>query len=216
MLQAKFVSMLNKVQLSDNYDALKEKTDFTVLQGERLSFQVAFKYIHSSGYFEYPPLSVKTTVKTDLPFKFFKTDLTPVRIAASIDRSDDDYITKYPALLPDELIELKNDTGCVFTHGTNAIVFTIELPKDIAPGKYPIEINLHHRCYDVEETNTTISATVEVKPCVIKEHSLLFTNWFHSDCLATYYNVKPLSERHWEIIENFVKAAAHTGMNMNI
>lgn len=215
MIEAKFISMLEKVQLKDSYESLKEKTDFTALQGERLSFQVAFKYIHSSGYFEYPPLSVKTTVKTELPFKFYEAELAPLRTPIIIDRSDDDYITKTPTLLPDELVELKNETDFVYTHGgTNTIIFTVEIPKDIPAGKYPFEITLNHRCYDVDETNTTLKAEIEVKPTVIEDHQMLYTNWFHCDCLATYYDVKPLSERHWEIIENFVKAAVHTGMNM--
>ncbi len=215
MINAKFISMLEKVQIKDSYADLKEKTDFTVLQGERLSFQVAFEYVHSSGYFEIPSLSVTTTVKTDLPFKFYEAELAPLRTPVDIGRSDDDYITKAPTLLPDELVELKNGTGFVYTHGgPNAIIFTVEIPKDIPAGKYPFEINLFHRCFDVDETNTVLKAEIEVKPAQIIDHEMIYTNWFHCDCLATYYDVKPLSERHWEIIENFVKAAVRTGMNM--
>jgi hypothetical protein len=43
---------------------------------------------------------------------------------------------------------------------------------------------------------------------------LLHTNWFHSDCLADYYHVPALSEEHWQIIENFAKAAREMGVTM--
>ena len=36
---------------------------------------------------------------------------------------------------------------------------------------------------------------------------------FHYDCLATYYNVEIFSERHWEIIENFIKTFVKCGNN---
>jgi len=40
------------------------------------------------------------------------------------------------------------------------------------------------------------------------------TNWFHCDCLAQYYNVPVFGDRHFEIIENFIKTAVEYGINM--
>jgi hypothetical protein len=37
--------------------------------------------------------------------------------------------------------------------------------------------------------------------------------WFHYDSLADYYNVEIFSERHWEIIESFMKTYVEMGMN---
>ena len=45
--------------------------------------------------------------------------------------------------------------------------------------------------------------------------TLLHTEWFHADCLASYYGVAPLSEEHWRILENFIRAAGEEhGINM--
>ena len=43
---------------------------------------------------------------------------------------------------------------------------------------------------------------------------LLHTRWFYANCLADYYDVPMYSERHWEILENFVALSARRGMNM--
>ncbi|MFR9162180.1 MAG: glycoside hydrolase domain-containing protein [Ruthenibacterium lactatiformans] len=40
--------------------------------------------------------------------------------------------------------------------------------------------------------------------------TLLHTEWFHADCLASYYGVAPLSEEHWRILENFIRAAGRS------
>lgn len=47
----------------------------------------------------------------------------------------------------------------------------------------------------------------------LPEQKLIHANWFHSDCLATYYNVEVFSEEYWRITESFIKNAAEHGMN---
>ena len=46
-----------------------------------------------------------------------------------------------------------------------------------------------------------------------RRRSFLHTEWFHSDCLADYYHVKPFSEEHWKILENFIRLYAARGIN---
>ena len=48
----------------------------------------------------------------------------------------------------------------------------------------------------------------------LPEQKLLHTEWFHTDCLATLYNVEVFSGEHWRRIEQFVQTAAKHGMNM--
>ena len=47
----------------------------------------------------------------------------------------------------------------------------------------------------------------------IEDQTLIYTNWFHCDCLAEYYNTPVFSEKHWQIIDNFMKNASDYGMN---
>lgn len=42
----------------------------------------------------------------------------------------------------------------------------------------------------------------------------MYTEWFHSDCLADYYHVDVFSEEYWRIVENFLRKAKERGVNM--
>ena len=46
---------------------------------------------------------------------------------------------------------------------------------------------------------------VSVKNAVIDKNDLIFTQWFHCDSIADYFGVKMMSERHWKLIEQFIK-----------
>lgn len=48
----------------------------------------------------------------------------------------------------------------------------------------------------------------------LPKQKLLFTNWFHNDCLCTYYKVKPFSDKYWVIFERYLKNAVSHGVNM--
>ncbi len=47
----------------------------------------------------------------------------------------------------------------------------------------------------------------------LPDQTLIFTQWFHCDCLASYYNVDVFSEEHWRIIENYMAMAARHGIS---
>ncbi len=65
---------------------------------------------------------------------------------------------------------------------------------------------------DKKQTITLCAALTVVKACLPRQQ-LIHINWFHCDCLATYYKVPVFSEEHWQIIENFVKNAVDHGVN---
>ena len=55
---------------------------------------------------------------------------------------------------------------------------------------------------------------LEVIGAKLPKQTLLYTSWFHCDCLADTYGVEIFSDRFFEIMRSFVTAAAKTGMNM--
>ena len=57
-------------------------------------------------------------------------------------------------------------------------------------------------------------AAVKVSPTALPAQTLRHVNWFHSDCLATYYGVEVFSEDYWRIVENFMRNAAAHGVNV--
>ena len=42
---------------------------------------------------------------------------------------------------------------------------------------------------------------------------MIVTEWFHTDCIANYYNLETFSEQHWDHIEKFMRTAAENGIN---
>lgn len=83
--------------------------------------------------------------------------------------------------------------------------------KGALPGRYPIHIVVEQ---DGEER---YRATLCVRVCTapLEKQKLIHTEWLHADCLCSYYNVEAFSERHFALIENFIRAAVQDyGINM--
>lgn len=131
----------------------------------------------------------------------------PVMLA-TLAGADEDYLRKTPGLYPDLLKD-----RCEFTLlcGTwQSLVIEID-PKGFAPGDYPVTLSVCRRRGDVLGQAT---ANVTIFPGALPEQKLIRTQWFHSDCLATYYSVDVFSEEYWRIVENFMRAAVRRGCNM--
>ena len=60
----------------------------------------------------------------------------------------------------------------------------------------------------------TIDFTLDVIDAQLPAQTLINTNWFHTDCIATHYNIEVFSDKYWEYVKNFLKVAVDHGMNM--
>ncbi|MBR6739320.1 MAG: hypothetical protein IKL99_06565, partial [Oscillospiraceae bacterium] len=120
------------------------------------------------------------------------------------------FLRRTPGMYPDVLVPMRADgLVTVYDCATAALFFEVDIPKDFAPGESVIEIKLSHKGKELP-----LTLTVDVIDAIIPENELYFTQWFHYDCLASYYNVDVFSEEHWRIIENFVKTAVKNGINL--
>ncbi len=59
-----------------------------------------------------------------------------------------------------------------------------------------------------------VDLVFDVIDACLPEQSLIYTNWFHSDCLSDYYGAEVFSDRYWELVGNYLKVAKDYGMNM--
>ncbi len=80
----------------------------------------------------------------------------------------------------------------------------IELEGNI-PGEHTLE-------FSVKNNKSTIK--INVSKTALPEQTLKCTNWFHTDCLMTWYNIEAFGEEYWRIVENYVKNAVEHGINM--
>ena len=186
----------------------------TALRGERFSFQLAYR----TDLFTRMPLKVEVSSPFGKALQVRNVELVPVEYPGW--SFDDDYLDTKPGLYPDRLRDLSESVPCAAFGQWRSIWFTVDVPENHAPGKYEIEVTLSAdfalQLTDVEFKALTVKKTftLEVLNAVLPEQKLIYTNWFHCDCLADYYKVEVFSPEHWKIIENFMKRSVHSGMNM--
>ena len=108
---------------------------------------------------------------------------------------------------PDILIK----DGSVSAKSGEWVSFYIEYNKDgsAEPGERTLSFAV--RC-GTETKGFSIKATVY--GACLPPQKLIFTDWFHSDCLSTYYSVPVFSPDYYRITSNFMRMAADHGANM--
>ena len=210
MMRAKILSSLEKVMLTDSWDAFEEVTCLKAARGERVSFQLIVENPVDKKRTRAAYVSVRSKLSKNL--KGFEVGYVPGQMPAYNERSTGEYITMAPSLFPDVLYPLKKG-GRIITqpYSLKTLWFTVDVPTDVEPGKYPVYITLKG-----QEHGAVAKAKVvlDIKPATVAPSDLRYTQWFHCDSIAQYFGVKMQSQKHWKLIERFMATAARTGVNM--
>ena len=200
--QIKQVASLNRIFL-DGECEFTPVTSAKALKGERYSYQLAYK---SDTRF-----ISKITVESELG------DAVSVRAVGNVPSElpcypdQTEYCERAAAgLFPDVLFPI-GDTHFIKPSKWFSLWVTAEIPKDIKAGNYNITVKISG---DEEGEVACETFTLTVLDAVLPEQTLINTEWFHSDCIADYYNVPVFSEEHWTLIESFMKAFIRCGNNM--
>lgn len=203
----KNVSSLEKI-LPDYNLVAAEYNSASCLKGEKFSYQMAFFGIDVHGN-----MRADIEVISDLADKIELYDVVnvPVCMPAYSDEFDPGFITRESAVLPDVLTPCEG-TVCVPQNYYKAVWVKVNVDEDTPAGVYDIKIKFKGIADDKPEAESVF--TLEVIDAVLPKQKLMFTQWFHCDCISSYYDVEPLSEKHWELIEDFLKMAADNGINM--
>ncbi len=206
-IQGAFCSSLAKIFPEQEAPAGNYKSA-TALKGEKFSFQFAY-------FADGNPWGKMLTCKAESELKHIrirKVELSPVRYLGSF--IDDDVISRSPGLYPDPLLDV--DGPFRKAPGQwHSLWIDVEIPRTCKPGKYPIKFTIWNPDMPEEENGRlTKTFTLEVINAVLPPQKLIHTEWFHADCLATYYKVPVWSEEHWKIVESFMRSAASHGVNM--
>lgn len=189
----------------------------TALKGEVFSFQFAVKNRTpwEGGWSPILPVTAGITLESKLPAQLREVRTVPVDIPCFA--ADVALMGTKPGLYPDLLTR---DPGYYLfpAEGWRAFWVTVRIPANCRAGKYPVTLRLEEldpSSRKVENaTVQTATMTLEVLPAKPAKQTILRYEWFHTDCLATRYNVPTWSEEHWRVIENFVRNGAEHGMNV--
>lgn len=189
------LSSLEKV-FSDERPSAEVFKGFSMLKNERSSFQVAFCTDKDE----------KVNFELNGSLAEYSTAYTvreiPVGTAAYKDNTDDFYLRKTSGNYPDCLMPVNGDFNA--QAGKWYSLWIEVIPNGNCIGKSVISVSVNGEKAEVE---------IEVIDAELPEQELIYTNWYHSDCICNYYNIEPFSEEYWRINRNFIKTAAEHGMN---
>lgn len=202
------LSSLEKVFMSERPSA-SEFERISVLKNESFSYQIAyFKKTQNK-------CPVKITVSSELAkyISVYRVHNVPVQLPLWAENSDDDYIMHKPGLAPDALIPVDMEKTQLMAQRWESFWIKTELCGEMSAGNYDISITFEYE-ENGEKESVTKKINVEIINALLPEQSLIYTRWFHCDCIASHFNVPVFSEEHWGYIEKFIKCAVSCGINM--
>lgn len=135
----------------------------------------------------------------------------PVRYAGKA-RHTGEYLRKAPGLFPDLLKDIKGGKLRLASGYWQALHFTIDLRN---AGKTKLNFGKNNLIVTIKTERNEYKKEIELEVLrgELPSLSIYHTEWFHTDCLADYYGAESLSERHWEIMANFIRHYGKSGMN---
>ena len=191
-------------KIGSKFREYKEFNSFSALRNEKISFQAVVQTSESMF------CDAEIEIVSDIPYKLYVVRDVPVELAAHLNRSDSGYLSKEAGLYPDLLEPMTEKMRIkLLPNQLRMLWVELDVPSDAQKGAH--EIKLHVKSGE-NEANAVFE--LEVIPAELPKQKLLYTQWFHCDCLSSYYHVEPLSEEHWEIISNFMGNYAEYGGNM--
>ncbi|NMA82909.1 MAG: DUF4091 domain-containing protein [Epulopiscium sp.] len=205
MLQVKVVSSLEKIFADEE---LKTTTwdQGSMFSNEVYSFQVAYHWnarmIKNAKVLINSELSPWITVH--------KVGLVPSEMPCYGDH-DEHILRNTPGLYPDPLYPIDQEGLTLLPHQWRSLWLTIDPASQIQSGLYPIEIIFENS--EGEQLGKT-EFQIKIIDQSLPKQKLIHTEWFHTDCLATWYDVEVFSEEHWMRIKQFLQTAVKNGINM--
>ncbi|GIO32598.1 MULTISPECIES: DUF4091 domain-containing protein [Paenibacillus] len=203
--ETRILHSLEKVFPDEELQAAPGKAKGAALLNEVFSYQVAYRSQHLI-----PAVKVKAESELGDLVTLRSVGLVPSELPIYSDH-DDDVLRSTPGLYPDPLLPLTDGELRAYPGQWRSVWVTVD-PKGMAkPGVYPITVRF------ATETGETLGEErfeLEIIGAELPKQQLLHTQWFHADCLATQYGVEVFSERHWELLEQYIQTAADHGINM--
>lgn len=201
---------LEKVFPVGEPDFLSAGHEISILGNEPVTFQIAY-FVDCSGV-DLLEEDLVVKIKSD---DGFETDTYQVGLVPSVfpcnGEHDEDYLTTSPGMFPDLLVPSEK-LRLRAVHGQWRALWVEMKPNAcLSPGVYPVRVEI-----ETDHDGVIWSSGLSIRMIAAKlpEQKIIHTEMFHADCLADYYKIPVLSEEHWRMIENFMRAAVSHGINM--
>jgi hypothetical protein len=208
-IKAKLLSPLEKVFLDREPFLCAVGEDMTALKNETLSFQIAYTSEEPPNGFGFALINVNSCIKDKVRVR--KVAMIPAVYPAPAN-FDDNYISTTPGLFPDLLDGITDGNIPLLAGKWTALWVDVTTDENTPAGIHDVEFIISEKYSGV--TLGTLNVAVKVLDAVMPKQKLIHTEWFYADCLADYYDVEVFGDKHWGIIENFIREYVKHGINM--
>lgn len=214
--EVRLISSMEKVLPHGGPLPVRPLERITGFRGQSVFFQVAYcfrgEYFLNQTLAQAPRNPVAdVTVEGDFEgeVSIRRVDVVPV-LRPCEDNHDDEFISDQPGLYPDILSPF-NGRVQIIRNQWRALWVECVIPADAHGGDCKLEVRFTAPDGKVVASRVL---TLHVVPAELPPQRLIHTEWFHADCLADHYGCPVFSERHWELMENFLRKAHERGCNM--
>lgn len=187
-------SSLEKI-FPDSRD-VAELNSFSMLKNEKKAFQIVFQAQKGDSI----SFSVDSELADCLRFSVVKL----IKGGYTISKNADDYYDKEPHEYYPDLLEPMHEMQFTAQHDGNNVVWAQLADENLKAGQYNVLI---------KSGDDTCSLSVQVLNTELPKQSLIYTNWFHTDCLMSIYGFEAFSDAYWQTVEAFLHRANEYGMN---
>ena len=201
------VSSLEKIFL-DQTEPKTEYTHATILKNEIFSYQIAYTFL-SDDWRRKSDIDITLESSLDGCVSFREVRNVPSEYPCAVVEGDRDVLRSTPGLYPDLLVPLEKNHIESVKNVWHSLWITVRPDGRYHAGKYPITVR-----FTSENEITEKTFEIEIIDAYLPEQETIFTNWFHADCIASVYGVRVFSEKHWKLIEKYMRAAHDSGVNM--
>ena len=214
MIKTKLISSLEKPFADMSLSDFAEYPSATALLGENFSFQMLYTYELDEDNRAFLPhyLKLSGSLAPYITVRHLKSVAATKPMGI---KTDDNYLRTTPGAYPDILFPNNNANYefCASINSLNSIFFDIDLPCDKGfAGKQDLKIEVFRKSNGEKKSEEIF--TLDVIGCKLPEEKTLHTQWIYAELFAPYYGIPAWGDRHWEIIENALRAARRSGVNM--
>ncbi|SFT24426.1 DUF4091 domain-containing protein [Paenibacillus sp. BC26] len=204
-LETRCVSSLVKVFAQDGELQEPVYPKGSALRGEVYAFQIAYR---SAQMRKNINLSVTSQLQNST-ITVRSVGLVPSEMPMYADH-DERIFQATPGLFPDPLYPIAQGITAL-PNVWSSVWVTVHVDRAEQGGTFDIAI-----AFETAEGETLAqeSFSLTVIPRELPEQKLIHTEWFHTDCIATQYNVPVFSEEHWRLLEAFIGTAVRHGINL--
>ena len=212
----RWISSLEKCFPEERVYEKRALTKASMLKNERYSLQLCYQLDPQKPAV---PTRSYACVEAAGPLKDFvrirRVSYVPVPMPTYATNGQTDTLRTEAGLFPDPLTELKRRAVPVH-RSLNALWIDVE--GELPAGVHPLTLRfvpVHSGTLLPKEGLEAVEATVELEviDACLPEQTTKVTQWFYCDCLQSYYGTEAFDERHWQIIEEFMRTAVKNGIN---